>query len=118
MIASTFYAVAGEMEGRPVIEETGVCSNDGATLSSLRLYETERVQLNALPRRSGLTAKALDGRGAPLTRNISDPHLGRFENCMQIGRTKTRFFAPAQPFGEFRGKQLLTYSRTWVQLQG
>lgn len=112
---SEFFAVEGAMEGMPLISEVGLATNDAGTLNKLRQYETEEIQLNRLPRTRGLTAKAMDGRTLE-TRTIQQDGIGRFENCLQLGRTEIRHFAPAQPFGAHAGKEILSYRRMWVQL--
>lgn len=116
MIISRTYS-AGEMERMPMITEAGLCTNDNATLNNLREYENEDVRLDRVPRRAGLTAKTMDGSGAPRTFTVADAMIGRFQNCIQVGRTQTQLFAPAQPIGPFKGKQILRYTRIWVQLQ-
>lgn len=116
MIITQFYSLAGTLLGMPVIQESGLCTNDGSTLDKLREKENEDVRLFRVRRRSGLVAKSMTGV-AVKTLSINDEMLGRFDNCMQIGRTQTQFFAPRQPFGPFNGKEILSYQRTWVQLE-
>ncbi len=116
-IISQFYAIAGELDGMPVIQETGLCTNDAATLNAIRKHEKEDLQFSRVPRRAGLTVKTLDGSGVAEPYTVSDPQIGRFTNCVQKGRTLTNQAFPVQPIGPFAGKAILSYSRTWVQLQ-
>lgn len=115
-IISTIYTRAGDYEGMPLVQESGQCTNDTGTLNQLRAYENESIQIARVARRSGLTVKNLAGSSAPRTRTVADEHLGRFENCIQIGRTETQLFAPRQPLGPFAGKCILTYRRQWLCL--
>lgn len=116
-IISTIYKRAGELEGMPIIEETGLCTNDQDTLNALRRYENEDIQFSRIPRRVGMTVKTLDGSGPAQSFTIVDKLIGRFHNCIQDGRTRTEPYAPVQPIGNFAGKAILRYSRRWVQLQ-
>lgn len=100
----------------PLLIETGLCTDDDQTKNELRRYETERVQLVAVRRRSGLIAKSMDGLQIPTTQ-IRDPQVGTFSNCMQMGRTQFSFRAPKQILSPFQGKQILQYQRQWVQLE-
>lgn len=115
-IHSTIYTRSGETYGQPMIIESGVCTNDTGTLNQLRAYENEALQITRIPRRSGLVVKNLASSAAPRTQTIADEHLGRFENCVQIGRTETQLMAPRQPIGRDAGKCILTYRRQWLCL--
>lgn len=115
-ILATIYTRAGEVDGMPVIQEAGQCTNDTGTLNQLRTYENEALQVVRVPRRSGLTVKNLAGSARPKTRTIADEHVGRFENCVQLGRTETQLFAPRQPIGPHLGKCILNYRRQWLCL--
>lgn len=116
-IISQFYAIAGELDGMPVIQETGLCTNDVATMAAIHKYENAALQFSRVPRRAGLTVKTLDGSGVAELYTVSDLQIGRFPNCVQSGRTLTKLAFPVQPIGPFAGKALISYSRTWVQLQ-
>lgn len=115
-ILTTIYTRSGEVDGMPMIMEVGICDNDTGTLNQLRSYENEALQITRIPRRSGLTVKNLAGSAAPRTQTIAAEHLGRFENCVQVGRTETQLYAPRQPIGQQQGKCLLTYRRQWLSL--
>jgi hypothetical protein len=117
MIISRLFSVAGDMDGMPVIQETGLCTNDDATMNAIRRYENEALQFSRVPRRAGLTVKTLDGSGVAELYTVADQQIGRFPNCVQNGRTLTKLAAPVQPIGPFAGKAIISYSRTWVQLQ-
>ena len=117
MILSRLYSIAGEMDGMPIIQENGLCTDDHATMAAIRKYENEALQFSRIPRRSGITVKTLDGTGAAQLFTIADPQIGRFERCVQNGRTKTEQVTPVQPIGPLAGKAIIRYSRTWVQLQ-
>lgn len=101
----------------PVIQETGLCTNDEATMNAIRRYENEALQFSRVPRRSGLTVKTLDGSAVAETFTVADKQIGRFPNCVQSGRTLIKLAFPVQPIGPFAGKALISYSRTWVQLE-
>jgi hypothetical protein len=110
-LISTFYRLEGTLYGMPLIEERGFCTSDEDSLSD---YESGRVELIPLPRAAGIIAKSLDG--SALTTKTIEPVFGRYENCLQIGKTKYSDFAPTQTFGEYEGLRILSYQRTWVQL--
>ena len=117
MIINTFYSVDGEVMGMPVIRERGLCTNEDSTLNALRRYENEEIQLSRVRRRSGLIVKSLTG-DAVETQTVADEQIGRFPNCIQLGKTRTAFAFPKQPsgFGPHAGKMILQYERVWVQI--
>lgn len=115
MILSTLYAMGEPVLGMPTIVETGYCTAEDSQLSTLRYYENEDVKLERVRRRNGIIAKSLTS-DAIRTDTINDQTIGRFDNCMQMGRTQFKPFAPVQPLGRARGKMVLTYSRTWLHL--
>jgi hypothetical protein len=115
MIITTFYSVAGTYMGMPMILETGLCTNDQSTVDKLREKENEDVRLYRVRRRTGLVAKSLTGDSVK-TATVADEQIGRFSNCVQMGRTETNFFAPKQTMGPFSGKGILSYRRMWVPL--
>lgn len=115
-ILSQLYQLAGDLAGRPQIVETGLITDDDQTLREIRWFETGRVEVVALPRTSGLVAKALDGRHL-LTTTIDTETFGRFINCLQLGKTQLTQFAPRQPIGTHVGRKILSYSRVWVSME-
>ena len=112
-IINTFYSKGGEMQGMPIIVETGLASSD--SLSDIQAKENGRIELLALPRTVGLLAKALDGQTVNTPETITTP-IGSFESCIQLGKTQIEHFAPAQPIGTYAGQTIHKYTRQWVQL--
>jgi hypothetical protein len=110
-IFAQFYSMRSEIAGRPVIEETGLCTDDEK--KALQECECGRLQFEAIPRRAGLAVKALDGRKIT-THKIEEPEIGRHSTCVQSGITEFSFFAPKQPFGKFHNRYILAFRRTWV----
>jgi hypothetical protein len=115
-VISTFYSKQGQLLGMPIIVESGLCSDDDSTRNTLTRYETQRVQLVSVRRRTGIIAKSLDGQTIRTT-TVRDSQVGTFSNCMQIGRTRFSFVAPKQLFSPFQGRKILSYERTWLQLE-
>lgn len=115
-ILTQIYSQAGSVLGRPQIAESGVATDDAATMNDLDYYETGRVELVPLPRTQGLVAKALDGQIIRTTLIRTDL-FGNFRNCMQLGRTAISRLAPRQPIGPHQGRQIVNYQRVWVSLE-
>ena len=112
-IINTFWAKAGEMQGMPLLSETGLASS--GSLADLQAKENGRLELLALPRTVGLVAKALDGQTVHAPETLETP-FGSFANCIQLGKTHLDYFAPAQPIGDFATQTIHKYARQWVQL--
>ena len=112
-LISQKFSRVGEMLGAPLIREMGVCTNDGSAIRDIKEYETGRVEIVAVPRLTGLIVKPLDGQTIR-TKNIDDPTIGQFSDCVQVGRTQYQQLAPKQPIGPQRGKEILQYERVWV----
>jgi hypothetical protein len=113
------YRLAGTQLGRRVIEEAGECTDLGTTITTLRSYETGRVQLEALPRAAGLVAKPLDGSTLPALQSVGDAQIGgALSNCLQLGRTEFAQLAPEQPVGTYAGRRILAFRRLWIQMSG
>ncbi len=110
------YARNGTFRGMPVIEETGLATDDSGALADLLRYEPGRVEIEAIPRARGLIVKALDGQPVRTNLLVTD-QFGRFPNCFQMGPTQIQPFAPKQPIGPQAGRRINAFRRTWVQLQ-
>jgi hypothetical protein len=112
-VINTFWAKGGEMQGMPLIIETGLASAD--SLATLQGQENGRIELLALPRTVGLVAKSLDGVAVQTPTTLTTP-FGSFTHCIQLGKTQIEYFAPSQPIGDFSGQTIHKYTRQWVQL--
>ena len=115
MILSTLYSMGDPVLGMPTILETGFCTAEDDQLKALREYENEDVKLERVRRRSGIIAKSLTAT-AIMTQIVKNETIGEFKNCMQMGRTSFKPFAPRQPVGRAKDKMVLSYSRTWLHL--
>ncbi len=116
-ILSIQFSIGGTSAGQRTIIESGFCTDEGPTRAKLQSFETGRVEIVTLPRRVGVVAKSLEGHNLS-TRTIADPVTGVLTTCLQLGRTAFDRFAPVQPIGPFKGKNILAYRRTWLQLDG
>lgn len=110
------YSIVGTMHGQVLIMETGYCTDEQSTVSALQSQESGRVNLEPIPRAEGITAKALDNRTLK-TSTLRGAAIGSRANCLQIGRTVFTPAAPRQPVEPFKNKEILHYTRIWIQLE-
>lgn len=118
-IITQLFQLGGEVLGQPLIEEVGIATDENDSRNQFARYEVGRVQLEPVPRARGLIAKDRDG--VDLTSKVvslsGDGLAGSYAVCLQVGPTAYQQLAPVQPFGDYKGYRLLTYSRSWVVLQ-